>query len=167
MSAYIVDPAHIDVMLSVAINGPKESAPARWTPPYVYELLEGDEHTGPVTTATADRAGQALMAECIASVSYLYPGDRPGQLPGPRPNPIVEQYEWTNFGRLMTPVEALCAIDGYEYQSCEHPGWWDSGAHHFCCRFRKALIRCLPGYEGANRHWTAEDALARARGVRR
>ena len=166
MSAYVVDPAHIDVMLSVAIAGPKESA-GHWTPPYVYELLEGDEHTGPVTAATADLAGQALLAECIASVSYLYPDDRPGQLPGPAPNPVVDQYEWTDFGRLMTAVEALCAIDGYEYQSCEHPGWWDSGAHHFCHRFRKALIRCLPGYESANRDWTAEDALARARGVRR
>ena len=75
MSAYVVDPAHIDVMLSVAINGPKESVGARWTAPYVYELLEGDEHTGPLTRDTADLAGRALLAECVASVSYRYPDD--------------------------------------------------------------------------------------------
>lgn len=163
MSAYIVDPAHIDMMLSVAVNGPKKSVPARWTAPYVYELLDGEEHTGPVSAATADLAGRALLAECIASVSHLYPDDPPGQLPGPTPNPIVDQYEWTNFHRLFSAVEALRAIDGYEYQACEHPGWWDSGAHHFCQRFRKALIKCLPGYETAERDWTAEKLLARTR----
>jgi hypothetical protein len=161
MSAYVVDPAHIDVMLSVAINGPKETRPGRWTAPYVYELLDGDEHTGSVTRETADLAGRALLAECIASVSYRY-DDAPGELPGPIPNPEVEQYEWTDFGKLLTPVEALCAIDGFEYQSCEHPDWWDSGAHHFCQRFRKGLIHCLPGYEAAEWHWTAEMALSRA-----
>jgi hypothetical protein len=162
MSAYVVDPSHIDVMLTVAINGPKETRPGGWTPPYVYELLDGDEHTGPVTRETADLAGQALLAENIASVSHRYPDDPPGELPGPIPNPMLAQYEWTDFGKLLTPVEALCAIDGYEYQSCEHPGWWDSGASHFCHRFRSALIGCLPGYEEAEWHWTAEKTLARA-----
>jgi hypothetical protein len=161
MSAYVVDPTHIDVMLSLAINGPKETRPGRWTAPYVYELLDGDEHTGPVTRETADLAGRALMAECVASVSHHYL-DSPGELPGPLPTPDPAQYEWKDFGRFLTPVEGLCAIDGFEYQSCEHPGWWDSGAHHFCQRFRKALIRCLSGYEGAEWHWTTESALARA-----
>lgn len=167
MSAYVVDPAHIDVMLSVAINGPKESVGPRWTPPYVYELLEGDEHTGPLTRDTADRAGRVLLAECVTSVSYRYPDDPPGQLPGLDPNPVVAQYKWTDFGRLLTPIEALKAIDGYEYQSCEHPGWWDCGSHHFCQQFRSALIHCLPGYEAAESSWTAESALARAPRFRR
>lgn len=162
MSAYVVDPAHIDVMLSVAINGPKESLRARWTAPYVYELLEGDQHTGPVARDTAALAGRALLAECIASVSYLYPDDPPGGLPGPIPNPVVDQYEWTDFGRLLTPVETLKTIGSYEYQSCEHPDWWCSGSHHFCQRFRSALIECLPGFEEAESIWTAESALARA-----
>lgn len=167
MSAHVVDATHIDVMLSIAINGPKESVGAHWTAPYVCELLDGDEHSGPVSAATADLAGRALLAECIASVSYRYPDDSPGQLPGPIPNPVADQYEWTDFGRFLTPVEALCAIDGYEYQSCEHPGWSDSGSHHFCERFRHALIRCLPGYEAAEWEWTPEKVLTRARRVPR
>lgn len=162
MSAHIVDPAHIDVMLSVAINGPRERAPARWTTPFVDELLDGHEHTGPVTAEIADLAGRALLAECIASVSHCYPNDTPGRLPGPVPNPVVDQYEWTDLGRLLTPVEALRTIDRYEYQSGEHPGWWDSGSHHFCEGLRKRLIECLPGYETAEGDWTAETALARA-----
>jgi hypothetical protein len=160
MSAYVVDPAHIDVMLSVAVNGPREVFGLRWTAPYTYELLNDGIHTGPVDRASADLAGRALLAECIASVSHRYPDT--DDLPGPIPTPDPGQYEWTDFGRLLTPVQALCAIDGYEYQSCEHPGWWESGANHFCHRFRKALTHCLPGYEAAEWHWTAEAALARA-----
>lgn len=113
--------------------------PARWTAPYVYELLKGDEHAGPVTRDAADLAGRALLAECISSVSHLY-DDPPGKLPGHIPNPEVDQYDWTDFGKLLTVVKALCAIDGYESQSCEHPAWWESGANSFCHRFRKAPI---------------------------
>lgn len=162
MSAYIVDPVHIDVMLSIAINGPREVSPARWVAPYVLELVPNAEDSGPITAEVADLAGRALLRECIASVSYRY--DEPlGNLPGPLPNPDPEHYEWTDFGRLITAVEALCAIDGYEYQSCEHSGWWTSGASHFCHRFRTALVCCLPGYEEAEWEWTVEKALARAR----
>jgi hypothetical protein len=56
MSAFIVDPAHIDVMLSTAINGPTDnhrSPGSIWDPPYVNELLE-DSATGPLTAAAAD-----------------------------------------------------------------------------------------------------------------
>lgn len=162
MSAYVVDPAHIDVMLSVAINGPSEVRPGHWVAPYVLELLPDAEKSGPITAEVADLAGRTLLHECITSVSYRY-NEPLGALPGPRPNPDPEQYEWTDFGRLITAVEAFCAIDGYEYQSCEHPGWWTSGANHFCHRFRGALVRCLPGYEEAEWGWTVETALARAR----
>ncbi len=161
MSAYIVDPAHIDVMLSVAINGPKGIGPEEWIGPYVFELLDGEEYTGPVTRDSADLAGRALLSECIASVSYRY-GEPLGKLPGPIPNPDPEQYEWTDFGQILTPVEGCCAISGFEYQSCEHPGWWDSGANHFCQRFYAALTSCIDGYDAAEWHWTTEKALARA-----
>lgn len=160
MSAYVVDPAHIDVLLSVAVNGPRERR-GEWIPPYTHELL-GDPYTGRVNRETADLAGRALLAECIASVSYRY-DQPPGELPGLNPNPWIEHYEWTDFGSLLTPVEALMPLEGYEYQSCEHPGWWQSGAHHFCQSFRRSLLGHLPGYEKGEWHWTAEALLARAR----
>lgn len=161
MSAYVVDSAHIDMMLSVAINGPREMRRGGWSAPYVSELLAGEKHTGPLTRESAELAGRALLAECIASVSYRYGAEPAG--PGPISSLEVEHYEWTDYGRPLTVAEACCAIDGFESQSCEHPGWWDSGAHHFCQRFRRALVRCLPGYDDANWHWTAETALVRAR----
>jgi hypothetical protein len=163
MSAFIVDPAHVDVVLSTAINGPSDahlSCGLSWHAPYVDELLEGSA-SGPLTPERADEAGQALLAECVASVSYLY--DEPlGSLPGPVPNPDPQQYEWTNFGRILTAIECCSALDCYEYQSCEHPGWEDSGARVFCERLRRSLVGCMEGYEAAAWGWSAELVLARA-----
>ena len=83
MSAYVVDPAHIDVLLSVAINGPRGRVAGHpgdgWHPPYVNELL--DDRSGPLTAEDADRAGRVLLAECIESVSYRYPDDTLDELP--------------------------------------------------------------------------------------
>ena len=59
-------------------------------------------------------------------------------------------------------IEACKAIDCYEYQSCEHPGWRDSGAKAFCERLRSALIGAMHGYEEAEWHWDTELAMARA-----
>jgi hypothetical protein len=160
MSATVVDPAHIDVMLSVAINGPSGVRPGRWVAPYVCELLPHAEDPGPISAKQADFAGSALLRECIASVTFSLKEATGSPVPIPGIDP--GHYEWSDFGRLLSAVEALCAIDGYEYQSCEHPGWWTSGASHFCHRLRKALVRCLPGYEEAEWEWTAEMALARA-----
>jgi hypothetical protein len=165
MSAYVVDPAHIDVLLSVAINGPRGRGVRHpgdgWRPPYVNELL--DDRSGPLTAEDADEAGRALLAECIESVSHRYPDDSLDELPGPRPMPRADQYEWTDFGGLLTPIETCLAIDGYEYQSCEHPGWPTSGAFWFCHRLRCALVGAMPGYRDAEWHWTAEMVLDRTR----
>lgn len=100
MSAFVVNPAHIDVVLSTAINGPSDarlSYGLTWHPPYVDELLEGSAK-GPLSAETAGPAGQALLAECVASVSHRY-DESLGNLPGPLPNPDPEQYKWTDFGR--------------------------------------------------------------------
>lgn len=164
MSAFVIDPTHIDVLLSVAINGPRGSRGSRipWRPPYIDGLLAGDR-TGPLDRDRADRAGAALLAECIASVGHRYPDADPFHgLPGPIPTPDPERYEWTDFGAVLGAIEACKAIDCYEYQSCEHPGWRDSGSKAFCERFRSALIGAMHGYEQAEWHWDTELAMARA-----
>jgi len=163
MSAFIVDPAHVDVVLSTAINGPSDarlSSGLSWHAPYVDELLEGSA-SGRLTAEDADPAGRALLAECVASVSYRY--DEPlGNLPGPLPNPDPEQYEWTDFGRILTAIECCKALNCYEYQSCEHPSWEGSGARTFCERLRSLLIGCMEGYEAAAWEWSSELVLDRA-----
>jgi hypothetical protein len=163
MSAFILSPAHIDVILSTAINGPSDNhrpPGLGWHGPYVDELLEG-EASGPLTREKADLAGAALLRECVASVSFRY-SEPLGNLPGPAPNPDPEQYEWTDFGQLLTAIECCAAIDCYEYQSCEHRGWQGSGAKAFCERLRRLLIGCMAGYEAAPWEWSTELVLTRA-----
>jgi hypothetical protein len=162
VSVFIVHPAHIDVMLSVAINGPKGTTSA-WHGPYVNELLEEEGFTGPVRRDVADQAGRALLGECIASVSFLS-GYPPGRLPGPDPNPIPEHYEWTDFGKILTPIECCKAVACYREQSGEHPGWHGSGARSFCELLIGLLIARITGYTEAEEEWTSEKVLARFSG---
>jgi hypothetical protein len=163
MSAFVVDPTHIDLILSCAVNGPRDGERHHlgepWYPPYVNELLPGAG--GPLRKEDGDRAGAALLAECIASVSHRYPGDDHLGLPGPVPTPRPEDYRWKDFGSALTIAEACSAIDCYEYQSCEHPGWDGSGAAAFCRRLRSGLTGALPGYDEAPWEWTAEIAAER------
>jgi hypothetical protein len=87
MSAFVVDPVHIDLILSAAINGPLDyrgSHGPGWSGPYVDELLDGIAG-GPLTEETADLSGRALLRECVASVSYRYPEDPADRLPGVTP----------------------------------------------------------------------------------
>lgn len=162
MGAFVVDAAHIDALLSAAINGPidrRPGSPLGWQPPYVHELLGVLE---PLGAGNASAAGRELMEECIASVTYRYP-DLAGELPGPIPTPIPEQYEWTDLGRVMSAIEVCKALACFEYQSCEHPGWLRSGVRGFCSELRAAAVSCMKGYEVAPWEWDVELALARAR----
>jgi hypothetical protein len=160
MSAHIVDPSHIDAMLSVAINGPAESATrVRWIAPYVDELFP--EFSGSLSRVSATPTGRILLAACIASVSEVH-DEPPGALPGPDPNPDPGQYEWTDLGQLLTAIECCKAISHFEFQSCAHPGWADSGARAFCGRLRDALIPCIEDYEDAPGHWSTERVVGRA-----
>jgi hypothetical protein len=159
MSVFIVHPAHIDVMLSVAINGPQGST-STWHGPYVNELLEAEGLTGPVRRKVADQAGRELLRECIASVAFLY-GERSSRLPGPDPTPNPEHYEWTDFGRILTPVECFKALATYKEQSYQYPGWRASGARSFCERLGDLVVTQITGYAEAEEEWTSEKALAR------
>jgi hypothetical protein len=160
MSAFVVSPTHIDVLLSVALHGPSDASsegPLGWSPPYVNDLL--DEETGPLTVSLCTAAGAALLAECIASVSYRYSGSR--ELPGPIPTPIPEQYEFSDLGSCLSIAESCKALDCFEYQSCEHRGWLDSGARLFGERLRSSLTSVLPGTWDAPWEWSPEILVER------
>lgn len=157
MSAFVVSATHVDLLLSVALHGPSDSAksPHDWSPPYL------DEAGCRLAALTCSPLGAALLAECIASVSHRYPDCAADELPGPWPMPIPTQYEFTDFGSCATIAETCSAIDCYAYQSCEHPEWEGSAAHAFCNRLRAALTGSLPGYEQAPWEWTPETLAGR------
>jgi hypothetical protein len=49
----------------------------------------------------------------------------------------------------LDPVQVLKALQCYEYQACNDPGWKGSEARAFCDALRRLAIARLPGYEQA------------------
>jgi len=160
MSAYIQGKEHIDALLRVGLEGPTGRdvwhSLSWWTGEERHEL----------TRENVDAIGAVLTAENARSVQYRYPDDGMDTLAGPTDNGFVTdallgRYAYqSGYGtgpvfigqgpRHLSAVEALKAINGYEYQSCEHPAWETSGAKAFCEALRRAVEVCLPGYEEAD-----------------
>ena len=162
MSAYVVDKAHVDTMVQAGLTYGRHSKLAWY---HDHEPTEDDYPNGRTRTNTrhelihesADRVGAMLWNTNRTSVDYRYaetmaPSDR-------------EPYHWRHSDRLpMSPVAVLKAIDGYEYQACEHAEWETSEAHAFCQALRRTMIHALPGYDAAD--WTITDPAPRSRGSR-
>lgn len=103
--------------------------------PYIAERLRRR-----ATPDEADRIGQMLMRENRLSVNHRYNESEVEDIYSYSPRPL---------GGRIDPVAILKAIDGYDYQSGEHPGWGASEAFAFCQALRRRMIRRLPGYEEA------------------
>lgn len=150
MSAYIVSKKHIDAILSAELNR-RVDYPLSW-------YWSGARHE--LNKATANTVGGMLWQENVESVATRYPNDKPGEWPGPCGLTMVEVMAYSfepirvgNANVYIQPIEALKALDGYEYQACEHDEWKESEAKAFCEAMRKNLIRRLPGYEEAKWSW--------------
>lgn len=176
MSAFVVDKAHIDVIVFAGLRAPAVSLQGgklHWyarDPDRVYaEAGGGDagwEEMGKarreLNPETVNRVGQMMLDENLRSVFHRYPDTLEG---GCVPGSIDE--EWREPYRYRYPmrwgfnaVEALAAINSLEYQSCEHPEWDDSEAHTFCEALTGSLIRALPGY--AEAPWEFTDSMVHA-----
>jgi hypothetical protein len=156
MSAFEVSTTHIDVMVSAALQR-RHGETLRWyygeiphTEPgemlpsgqdYITACSTGHRE---VTSETAEQWGATLLAENRASVNWRYDEEE-----------IEAPYVFTEYAGQFNPVAILSAINCYEYQSCEHPGWKTSEAHAFCEALRSRMIHMLPGYENAP--WEVSD----------
>lgn len=174
MSAYVVDKAHVDYLVRAGL-APNHYGPLRWldptVPPGERDYEPGAMMGGPTASetyeakrrelneATADRVGAMLWSENARSVSYRYDDESYDTIPGPCDfdELALAGYRYEG-GRLspsplhpqVDPVAVLKACDGYEYQSCEHPGWESSEAHAFLDALRRRMIHALPGYDEAD-----------------
>ncbi|HEV2640048.1 MAG TPA: hypothetical protein VGX23_33245 [Actinocrinis sp.] len=131
MSASVVTKEHIDAIITGGLPKRGDTGWIRWSDP----VEAGRIHI--LNLDTADRAGSLLWQENRISVNHKYrDGDE-----------IDALY---TFRRLWhSPVAVLKLIDGYEYQSCEHPGWEESQAKRLCYQLRKQVIPNLAGYDEA------------------
>ena len=66
MSAYIVDVAHIDALVTAAAIRSQISGPVSY-------WHDGEHHSGPVTRDDKTALGKMLMAENEKSIMYRYP----------------------------------------------------------------------------------------------
>jgi hypothetical protein len=139
MSAYIESKAHFDAIIATAIDLGGYNREAGW-------YVEGKGWTY-ITRKTADAVGQILLDENIKSVQYRYHDEPVDTLPGPVN--LVRTYVYEP-GRILTIPELFLALDGLEYQSCEHPGWEASEAKAIVNGIRSHAWHNLPGYEAAD-----------------
>ncbi len=153
MSADLVDPEHIHVLIHAGL--PRLGHVLRWqttdpsepttsngigqVPGYRYRELR---------PATADRVGQILTDANATSLNTLYQRDDAYIYSYTRPTHTT----WS-------PIEILCALDGYAYQACETHGWTDSEAYAFCDALRHAIIRRLPDYDRAPTWMITTDSV--------
>lgn len=72
----------------------------------------------PVPAGAPRGIGQMLWDENYASVNHRYSESEP-----------TPDYSPTLTDAPLSPIAVLKALDCYEYQSCEHPGWKTSDAH--------------------------------------
>ena len=160
MSAFMVSKIHIDLLIRVALDGPRDNhkpggyGQRRW---YAPRLTYNE---GELRYERANAAGEMLIKENLSSIHARYPDtiENPEGTPGPIDQYWLKEYVYERPARHLTAVEAFKAISCYEYQACEHPEWETSHAHRFCQEFRECLIGTLPGYEDAQWEYS-EDTV--------
>jgi hypothetical protein len=93
-----------------------------------------------------------LWLENFKSVAERYPDCSLTDLPGPVGLTLDTIWDYTYAPPQNAPsnLQLLALIACYEYQSCEHPGWEDSTAHHYCTELKTRLIAAVgPAYEAS------------------
>lgn len=135
MSAWVVSDEHINVLLWAGMRS-RPNIPLVW-------YFGNPTQRGSLDYDTADEVGQMLRNVNIDSVNHRYNGPEPG-------TGVYPEYRYRQpLCMSWTPVEVLKAIECYEYQTCEIPGWHDSEAYAFCRELRFRMIAALPGYDTA------------------
>ena len=144
MSAFVVDRAHIEFLVSAAMS--RRLSPARLGP-MGWQGATGRKSLACNDYEHAAAVAQMLWDENVRSVRYRYP-DCTDDLHGPIDCDF--QYgEHRHASLTPDPVAVLKAIAGYAYQTCEHPEWETSEAFSFCESLKAHAINVLPGYAEA------------------
>lgn len=131
-----------------------------------YRQVSGCSHPDEAPRVrTLDQLGTLLAEEQRTSVAYRYPNDGPLDLPGYTESvetPYRHRYVQPFIADGYDPRAVLQALAGYEYQSCEHPGWHTSEARAICEVIRHhAISKVTATLKGSERFWTIEPAQVR------
>ena len=137
MSAWMVDKLHIDLMVDVAINGPRGSRAGSSHP--VLPMAPNWEHLA----ETPDELGQMLMTANADSLDYRYPD---GEMV---PDWARRPYRWERPAYRLDTFQTVKAIACFDYQSCERPDWVSNPVKEWCDRLLHILAMGLPEVDAA------------------
>lgn len=133
MSAYLVGPEHISILLWAGHEGfHRPGHKLTWefdNPTRVHQLTE-DNLTS---------VGQMLVDANNASVNYRY-------------SEALQPYEYRYTRPRLTSwslVEILKTLECYEYHAGEPRNWRTSEAYAFCRALQTQLGHAIPGYDNA------------------
>jgi hypothetical protein len=182
VSAFMVSREHVDLIVSLAVEGPRgvgvspdspvaTSFPVRWYAKRWHEIEAMPEFENSRRRViahpdmrrepgdrSADEIGQMLVDANARSVMGRYPDTiLSGELPGPNEPYWQEAYAWRRQPARMTAVEGLKAIACLDYQSCEYREWGGSEARRFLDALEQCLIGCLDGYGSAPWSWDSRE----------
>ncbi len=157
MSAYIVDKRHIDALITAA-----DRHAGRLHDSFTFVDNEGNRHilsrTGEDSTQVSHYFGRDIRTTYHSFNTfgaYLWQENTNSVNARYAEQSETEAYHWRGID--VTTIQALKAVDCYEYQSCEHEGWNGSLAQSFCTILRKRLVQDLPGYDDGHWHITEQE----------
>ena len=130
MSAWIVSDAHIDALVTFALD--KRT-----------RFWNGKEAVY-VTCDNAEEIGRLLLDENVASVNHRYDGEIDDEQRN-----AAAAYRFREFLPAPSPVVILKGCACYEYQACEHDGWNGSVAKAIIEAIHADAMSALPGYDAA------------------
>jgi hypothetical protein len=139
MSAFIVHPEHINVLIWAGQHHLRGGARLRWVFGNPTDLAE-------LTAENATSVGRMLLEENTASVNHLHR----------KHHDINTSYTYHQPRHTGWSLpELLNALHCYQHQAGEHPSWETGQAHAFCQALQHRLIHLLPGY--ADAPWAITD----------
>lgn len=141
MSAYLVSPIHLDVIVSYFATVTRQSDQLWCTINGQYTYLD---------KTNAEHLAYILWRENVRSVNNRY-----------QEHNSDETYVFTSYPYirdLYKAEEIACALDCLEYQSCEREDYHQSEAWNNICMMRKHLLRELAEQElGDNTPWEISE----------
>lgn len=171
MSAFVVDDAHIDLLVQAGCDLPPASEPLRWFWPPLDATTDSGSWTSEQLATQAhervrhlrrrdqdecDRVGRLLLATNYDSVNHRYDEMDAEAIAA------IDSYRHRRFNGMVEASHAgsvIGAIRTYRYQACEHPGWPTSEAYAYC----EALeYQCVSLLIASTDRWLVIDEAQRA-----
>ena len=134
MSAYLVSKAHIDLLVDLALRGPRDmDKPGEWEP----------------TETDPDQLGKMLWEQNERSVLNRYPRRESDEAT----KDAITNYKFVPPPYHLNLAEAVKAIHCLQYQSSESEDYEIAPAGQWANEMLQVLSYYVPGYEAAPLHW--------------